>query len=119
MMNKQKILSQLRDLAWHCESMADPFEKDNIWLRDMEALHKAAEYVEKYMRDDEVERQPKTAHWADYKDEVLKEINGDRIIKRTFKCSRCSEWALEKAKYCPHCGAEMTEKTTEEAENES
>jgi len=115
MMNKQEILSQLRDLAWHCESMADPFEKDNIWLRDCEALHEAIKYVEKYKRDDEVERQPKTAHWADYKTEVVKEYKGDRIIAQSFQCSRCSEWALEKAKYCPHCGAEMTE----EAEDES
>lgn len=109
MMNKQEILSQLRDLAWHCESMADPFKKDNIWVRDIEALHKAAEYVEKYMRDDEVERQPKTAHWIEDLDSIIS----------FWKCSRCNKFEGKKTKFCPRCGAEMTEKTTEMTEEAS
>ena len=105
MMNKQEILSQLRDLAWHCESMTDPFDRDNIWRRDCEALVVAIKYVEKYMRDEEVERQPKTAHWIEDSESVF-----------PLWCSRCNKFADEKTKYCPHCGAEMTEKTTEETE---
>lgn len=104
MMNKQEILSQLRDLAWHCESMADPFDRDNIWRRDCEALHQAGNYIERYMRDDDVERQPKVASWIEMLD----------YTSPTWRCSRCNKHTDEKTKYCPQCGAEMTEEANNE-----
>lgn len=42
-MSNQEIISQLEDLATHCESMIDKEDPECIWRADVEALNEAVE----------------------------------------------------------------------------
>lgn len=45
-MSMQEIISQMEDLAQHCDNMIDKDDPDSIWKYDVEALRVAVEMLE-------------------------------------------------------------------------
>ena len=73
-----------------------------FYERENEALEKAIDRVNELPSV-----QPsRKGHWIEHKG------YGSADYGIEYSCSNCNEWVKEKSKFCPNCGAEMTDDVT-------
>ena len=90
-MTNQEIIEQLKSLKSHCEDFRD--DEDCVWSKDVEALEKAIEALEK-----QISKKP-TYEGDGYYD--------GEIVYDTWICPCCGkdyEVEYDDYKYCPECG---------------
>lgn len=108
-MMREVAIRQLQSLRDHCRSMVRDEYEDDIWAQDIEALDIALSALRPVSRE-RVEK----VWMGEWEFPIFKD--GDANDPRC-KCSECGsvETPLARHRFCPSCGAPMTDEAVEMA----